>query len=358
MIPFETVVIAFLLSFITVVIATPFVRRLALQFDIVDHPEKRKVHNTPVATLGGVAILLGAAIGFFYLSPFIYISTGIVSGLFLIVLLGVIDDLYDLSARTKMAGQIVAALCAVASGVIIPFIHFPFYGNIEFGIFSIIMTILWIVGITNAVNFIDGLDGLAAGVTAIALLMILLMSIVHQLYTVLPFVIILLGSILGFLPYNFHPANIFMGDTGSMFLGYTISILAIDGFLKSVTLFSLIVPIMILGVPLLDTFFAILRRLLNREKISKPDKRHLHHRLLEIGFTHRSAVFLIYLVSFLFGIIAIIFSTSSFKSALVILFFLIAAVYMTAEAIGLFGEQRQPLLYALKKIRKKPQNSS
>lgn len=224
--------------------------------------------------------------------------------------IGIVDDKYQLAARYKFIVQLVAAIIVVLSGLEITYINFPFGHVIEFGYFSIPITILWIVGITNAINLIDGLDGLAGGVSIIALITIggLAISLGDPFVALISF--LLIGSTLGFLVFNFYPAKIFMGDTGAMFLGYMIGVLSILGF-KNATLFSLIVPIAILGVPILDTLLAIVRRVVHKKPLYSPDKMHLHHCLLNLGFGHRQTVILIYCIGALFSVVAIIFNQST-----------------------------------------------
>ena len=284
-----TLVLCFLLS----VSITPLVKKLAIAIGAIDKPDPRKVHQKIMPRLGGLAIYISFIIGFLALGLMNRETLPIIIGCTIIIITGILDDKFTLSAKVKLLGQIVAAIVVVMNGVVIEFINLPFGGMLEFGIFSIPITILWIVGITNAVNLIDGLDGLAAGVSSIALITISGMAFLKGDLFTFSLGIILLGSTLGFLVHNFYPAKIFMGDTGALFLGYMISILSLLGF-KNVTMLSLIVPIIILGVPISDTFFAIIRRFLNRSPISAPDKSHLHHCLLRSGFSHRQTVLLIY----------------------------------------------------------------
>jgi UDP-GlcNAc:undecaprenyl-phosphate GlcNAc-1-phosphate transferase len=268
----------------------------------------------------------------------------IVTGAFVIIITGVLDDMMELSAKLKLLGQIIAALIVVVAGdVQMEFIKLPFGGVLEFGYFSIPLTILWIVGITNAINLIDGLDGLAAGVSSIALLTIGGMALTMQNGFVVVMAAILLFSTLGFLVYNFHPAKIFMGDTGALFLGFMISVLALHGF-KNITVISLIIPIIILGVPISDTFFAIIRRKRNKQSFSTPDKSHLHHCLLRLGYSHRQTVVIIYAIASLFGIAALIFSQATVWGSILLIAILIVALEIFVESIGLVGKNYQPLL--------------
>ena len=236
----------------------------------------------------------------------------ILIGSMVIIVIGLLDDKYELAPRVKLAGQLLAALIVIYYGNLqVEYVRLPFSGELlQMGMFSIPITFLWIIGVTNAINLIDGLDGLSAGVSGISLLAMAGMAYLTKDFYVMSLSILLFGAIIGFLPYNFHPAKIFMGDTGSLFLGYMISVLSLLGF-KNITFISFIVPILILGVPISDTLFAIIRRIVKRRPISVPDKSHLHHCLLNFGFTHRQTVILIYSMSALFAMFAFIFSMTT-----------------------------------------------
>jgi len=285
---------------------TPWISRLAFRIGAVDKPNKRKVHATVMPRLGGLAVFAGfmAIAVIFY--GFDTRVLGIMAGGSLILLLGMLDDKYDLPARYKLLGQIAAALIVVLTGTVIRFVDNPFDGYIGLGAFSIPLTILWIVGITNALNLIDGLDGLASGISLIALVTFTVMAYRTEQFTVAMLALILSGAVLGFLKHNFHPASIFLGDSGAMFLGFMISSLAVMGLLKSVTAVTFIAPIVVLAVPIFDTTFAILRRFLNGKPIMHADKGHLHHRLLSYGLNHKQAVLVIYGISIILSIGAMI----------------------------------------------------
>jgi UDP-GlcNAc:undecaprenyl-phosphate GlcNAc-1-phosphate transferase len=209
---------------------------------------------------------------------------------------------------------------------------------------------LWIVGVTNAINLIDGLDGLAAGVSTIALFSIAGMAMVMGNAYVMVIALILAAGSLGFLVFNFHPAKIFMGDSGALFLGYMISVLSLLGF-KNVTFISLIIPIIILGVPISDTFFAIVRRLVNKQPLSAPDKSHLHHCLMRSGFSHRQTVLLIYALAAVFGLAAFIFSQSTVWGSVIVVIALLITIEVIVEKIGLIREDYKPLLKFMKGLR-------
>lgn len=338
--------IALLICFIVAISLTPLVKKLAIRIGAVDQPNQRKIHAKIMPRLGGLAIFASFMIGFIIFNPDSPYFWPIFVGAVLITGTGIFDDLYELSAKVKFFVQFLAATIVVLGGAQVTFINLPFGETLHFGYFSIPITILWIVGVTNAINLIDGLDGLAAGVSSIALITIsgLAISLGDVFVAFVGFM--LLGSTLGFLLYNFHPAKIFMGDTGALFLGYMIGVLSILGF-KNATLFSLIVPITILGVPLLDTFFAIVRRVVHKKPLYAPDKLHLHHCLLKLGFGHRQTVILIYCMSALFSLAAIIFTKSTMWGSTITLFALIILIEIVVEITGLISENYRPLLNLL-----------
>jgi len=278
------------------------------------------------------------------LRPENQVSTAILIGSLIIVLTGILDDIMELGAKYKFAGQLAAACTVVFFGNLeVSFINLPFGGQLQFGLLSIPFTIVWIVGITNAINLIDGLDGLAAGVSSIALITISGMAIIQGNIYVVAVGLIVLASTLGFLIYNFHPAKIFMGDTGALFLGFIISVLSLLGF-KNVTFISFIIPVIILGVPISDTFFAIVRRIVHKKPLSAPDKYHLHHCLLRMGYSHRQTVLLIYAMAAFFGLVAVIYSQARIGGALLLIAFVIILIELIAEKIGLVGRNYRPLL--------------
>ncbi|WP_147534128.1 glycosyltransferase family 4 protein [Bacillus marasmi] len=333
------------------ILFTPVVRKLAFKIGATDRPSQRKVHQRVMPRLGGLAIYISFIIGILLFKPIGHYSIYILMGSVFIVITGFLDDVLELSARYKLIGQLLAAFTVViVGGIQVNVINLPFGGQFELGVLSIPLTILWIVGITNAINLIDGLDGLAAGVCCIALVTISWMAFTMGDLYVLMIGLIVLGSTLGFLLYNFHPAKIFMGDTGALFLGYMISVLSLLGF-KNVTFISFIIPVIILGVPISDTFFAIIRRVVNKKPLSAPDKSHLHHCLLKAGFTHRQTVLLIYAMAALFGIVGIIFSKVNLWGGYALILFLVLMIELFAEFIGLAGKNYRPILKLFESIR-------
>ncbi|MFJ8457737.1 glycosyltransferase family 4 protein [Lysinibacillus xylanilyticus] len=346
--------VSLIAAFIASILLTPLVKRLAFRIGAVDAPNYRKVHARIMPRLGGLAIFLAFLIGIAILYPFLinvlpyytseYSLLAIILGACIIVATGVIDDMREISAKAKMLGQLAAALIVIfVGGIQIDEVNLPFVGELDFGLLSIPLTILWIIGITNAINLIDGLDGLAAGVSTIALMTLAVMAFNMGNMFVLAIAAILAAASIGFLFYNFHPAKIFMGDTGALFLGFMISVLALLGF-KNVTFVSLIIPIIILGVPISDTFFAIVRRVRMKKKWSDPDKSHLHHRLLDMGFTHRQTVLLIYGIAMMFGLAAVIFSMAKVWGAILLVAVILTAIEIFVEIIGLAGKNYKPLL--------------
>ena len=294
--------------FMFVALFMPIVKLIAKHIGAMDIPNARKVHTKAIPRLGGLGIYLGFLLGYMIFGHESIQMNSIFIGSFIIVLVGIIDDINPIKARYKLIGQFIAAsVVPVFGGILLKDISaFGLY--INFGYFSYIITILFMVGIINCINLIDGLDGLASGLASIYFIMIGIVAIIFNnssgLDTILTF--IMLGATLGFLVHNFHPATIFMGDCGSMFLGYIISVISLLGY-KNVTFTSLIVPIFLLAIPIMDTLFAIVRRLLKHESIMKPDKSHLHHQLLKLNFSVRKTVLIIYFVDFLFAIASIIY---------------------------------------------------
>ncbi|MGM9966323.1 MAG: glycosyltransferase family 4 protein [Rummeliibacillus sp.] len=341
--------LALVVAFVASILLTPLVKRLAFRIGAVDKPNYRKVHDHVMPRLGGLAIFLAFLIGIVVAQPMDKSMIAILIGGFVIIVTGVLDDMLEISPKAKLIGQTVAAAIVIFfGGVQIDFINLPFDGKLDFGYLSIPLTLIWIIGITNAINLIDGLDGLAAGVSTIALITLAAMAFIMGNVFVLVMALILAASTCGFLFYNFHPAKIFMGDTGALFLGFMISVLALLGF-KNITFVSLVVPIIMLGVPISDTFFAIVRRLLNKQPPFSPDKSHLHHRLMSIGFTHRQTVLLIYGIAAMFGLAAITFSMAKVWGAILLITVILVVIELFVEVIGLAGQNYRPLLNLVRK---------
>jgi UDP-GlcNAc:undecaprenyl-phosphate GlcNAc-1-phosphate transferase len=310
-----TFLLTFLIALFVTILFTPMVRSFAPGLGAMDKPSDRKVHTASVPRLGGVAIFIGfmtaVVIGLLvaygrgaHINPKPII--GVLLGGGLVFLTGLIDDLRGLRPLTKLSWQVIGSMVAVYFGVSITYISNPFNGLLLIGLAAVPLTVFWIVGMTNAVNLIDGLDGLAAGVTAISAGTLFFVALrTHQIGAAL-LMAALAGAALGFLRYNFNPASIFLGDSGSYFLGFVLAASSIVGVFKTTLVVALIIPILILGVPIFDTTFAILRRLKERKSLLAADNRHIHHLLLRAGFTQREAVLSIYVACFLLSITALI----------------------------------------------------
>lgn len=333
-----------ILCFVCSILITPMIKKLAFRLGATDRPNNRKVHDKIMPRMGGLVIYISFMLGILIMNPDSQYHLAIILGSIIIVATGILDDIFELSAKVKLFNQIAAALVVVLwGGVQVNFINLPFGGVLEFGMFSVPITILWIVGVTNAINLIDGLDGLAAGVSSIALISISGMAIVMGDVYVMTIGFILLASTIGFLFYNFYPAKIFMGDTGALFLGYMIAVLSLLGF-KNVAFISFIIPVIILGVPMTDTIFAIVRRVVKKAPLSAPDKSHLHHCFLDLGYTHKQTVLLIYAISAMFGLTAFIFSLTTMWGSLLILTIILLAIELIVESVGLVDKNYRPLL--------------
>lgn len=322
-------------AFVIACLSMPLVILLARKIGAVDKPDARKVHNSTMPRLGGLAIFTAFIIPALFLVQVSTAYMGIIVGGTIVFLVGVLDDIYQLSPRVKLAGQCIAAATAMHFGILVHFLTNPFDGMMGLGYLSLPITFLWIVGITNAVNLIDGLDGLAAGVSGIAALTMGIVAYLQGQQMVFMLALLLLAAIAGFLPFNFYPARTFMGDGGSNFLGFVLACLAIMGLAKSAAVISLFIPIVILGIPIFDTFFAIIRRIYNKAPIFMPDKAHLHHRLMAMGFSHLSSVLIIYAISGFFGTSAVILSMINNPRASLVLALLLLAVVVGAEKIGI-----------------------
>ena len=334
---------AFAIALIVSLLVMPAVILLAERTGAMDAPNARKVHKKPIPRIGGLGIYAGFMAAIIFILPKFGLDAemfketlGLIVSGSLIVALGLFDDYKNLPANVKLLGQICAAgVLVVFFGVRIDFMTDPYGGYFYLDNFAIPVTMFWLVGLTNTVNLIDGLDGLAAGVAAIASFTILLIALEQNFILVAVLTAALAGAAVGFLKYNFNPAKIFMGDTGSMFLGFMLAGISVTGAVKSVAAIALIVPIFALGLPILDTAFAIVRRVRGGVPIFKPDKGHLHHRLLNAGFTQRQAVLLMYVVSALFGLSAIALTAVSRQIAVLILLFVVAVIIYGVKKLGI-----------------------
>ena len=300
-------------------------RRMPVKFILSRYPR-----------MGGLAIYAGFVLAVLASIHINHEIMGLLLGGTVILIVGIIDDLMQLPAKVKLLGQIIAACVLILFDIRIDWITNPFGEMIYVNYFSIPLTILWVVSLTNTVNLIDGLDGLAAGVSTIASLTILMVAVQQNFWVVAILTAALAGSALGFLQHNFNPAKIFMGDTGSMFLGYMLAAISVIGTVKSAATIALVVPIVALGLPIMDTAFAIIRRYMSGRPIFKPDKGHLHHRLLDMGMTQKQAVLLMYVISGCLGLSAIALTEVNKGYGVLIILALVVAAFLGARKIGVF----------------------
>ena len=332
----EGIIIVIVLA-VFVGVFMPVIKKIAVYVGALDIPDKRKVHKNPIPRLGGLGIYAGFLLGYMLFGHQSIQMNSVLIGGVIIIITGMIDDIKPIPAKYKFLGQAAAAaIIPLYGGIVLKDVSF-FGIYIDFGILSYPITIFFILGVINCMNLIDGLDGLAGGIGSIYFLTIGIISLVlHNtsgLDSVLTF--IMLGSTLGFLFHNFNPASIFMGDSGSMFLGYMIAVIALLGY-KNVTFTSVIVPIFLLAIPILDTFFAILRRFINHKPISMPDKNHLHHQFLKKNFSHKKTVLIIYLIDILFALASIVYVLGNNKIGMIvygILFIVVLAIILRTDII-------------------------
>ncbi len=304
-------VFAGLIAFTT----TPMTRMIAYKIGAIDVPrDNRRMHKIPIPRLGGLSIFLGFTLTTLVFCDFTPSLIAMWLGGVIIVVVGVLDDVFRLHSLIKLGAQIVVAFIAVSQGLTITFINF-FGTYINFGVFSIPITILWIVGLTNAINLIDGLDGLSCGVSAICSTSLLIIMLLNNDYKSAMLTAIMVGSCLGFLPFNCNPAKIFMGDTGAMFLGYVMSLLSIHGLFKFHTAMSFLIPLSIFGLPLFDTTLAFFRRILHGKSPFTADRGHIHHKLIDMGFNQKQSVHILYALCGILGVSAVMFSSEKYIDA-------------------------------------------
>jgi UDP-GlcNAc:undecaprenyl-phosphate GlcNAc-1-phosphate transferase len=340
---------AFAAAAIIAFVLTPLVRRVALYVDAVDHPDHRRVNVTPLPRGGGVAVAMAfiivalaisvASAEFKWLTiPFAVDTENLVALLLgggLATAFGVLDDYFDLRARWQFVGQLGLALLAIGLGIVVEFIANPLGpGVIRFNEpFAVGFTVLWIAGMINSINFIDGLDGLSSGVALIAAVTLGTISLTSQVSQ--PFIGVLCfalaGALLGFLRWNFHPATVFVGTSGVMFIGYTLAVLAILGTAK------VAVALLVLGVPIIDAFWIIVRRVAQRRSPFSPDRGHLHHRLLDVGLSHRQTVLLIYGIGVILGAMSLLLAGPSQVIAFVAVFVTIGMSLFVLARLDLGG---------------------
>ncbi len=340
-------VISFLISFLI----TPWVRKKAFRWGAIDVPNARKVHSETMPRMGGLGIYLALAAGILIALPLSREIIGLLLGMTLILAIGLWDDLKGMNAYVKFAGQIAAALVMIPFGIQVLSFTNPFTNSwMEISPWiGVPITVFWLVAVTNAVNLIDGLDGLASGVALIAALTMAAVAYTQFAKGTLNFQIqdvllplILAVSIAGFLPHNYHPAKIFLGDTGSLLLGFTLASVSIMSTTKGAAATSVILPLIILALPLLDTFFAIVRRVNTHKPIFQPDKGHLHHRLLALGFSHLHAVWFIYIISLSMGILAVVLNLMVSRKVMMLTLLLIALLIIWgSHRLGILGKTEE-----------------
>jgi UDP-GlcNAc:undecaprenyl-phosphate GlcNAc-1-phosphate transferase len=315
--------------FLFVLMIIPFIKKVAEHIGAIDIPNERKVHTHPIPRLGGLGMYMGFLLGYILFGAMSVKMNAVLIGSFIIIITGIVDDIKPVPAKIKFLFQILAAMVVTFYGNILlkDLSAFGFY--IDFGIFSYPITILFIVGIINCMNLIDGLDGLAAGLSAIYFMTIgiVIVYFTHTFGLDAMLTFIMLGATLGFLCHNFNPAKIFMGDSGSMFLGYIIAVIALLGF-KNVTMTTLLTPIALLAIPIMDTAFAIIRRIVNKKPIDAPDKEHLHHQLLKNTHSTKITVLIMYAINILFATVSVFYTLGDKKISIclygvLLLFFII-----------------------------------
>ena len=357
------IAIAFLLAFITAFVITPYTIRLAKKTGAVDIPADRRVNKKPMPRLGGLAVIAGFLISAIYLIISMYIEKkidftqdvlipkliGFFVGLIILTITCFVDDVKGIKPIVKLAGQILAAIAVVKSGLLIDNFTIPFKENnlVLNEVFSYILTIGWIVGITNAINLIDGLDGLSSGITLIACISLLIIfSLNESPLIAIVLITALAGAIVGFLPYNFNPAKTFIGDVGANFMGYAIAVISILGVAKTYTLIVIIAPIIVLALPIFDTLWAIVRRIVKTKSLKgvfKADNGHLHHKLMARGYTQRQSVFILYGVTATLGMVAIILLDSGIWKAVSFALLVIAIVAIGyKDILHLREEENEP----------------
>lgn len=339
-------------TFCFVAIIIPFIKKLAIQIGAVDMPRTRHIHSKPMPKMGGIGIFLGFLLGYMLFSePSVQMNSILIGG-FIIILVGLIDDMTELKPLVKFIGQLASACVIVFYGQFLLNDVSAFGINLHFGILAYPITIFFILGCINCINLIDGLDGLSSGISSIYFLTVGIIAVMQGKFG-LDFVLsfVMLGSTLGFLVHNFHPASIFVGDSGSMFMGFIISVIALLGF-KNVTLTSLIIPLLLIAIPILDTLFAIIRRLLKGESPSTADKFHIHHQLLNRNFSQTATVLIIYFIDLLFAFASILYVLHDRKLGYIIygILMVIVLVFILKTNV-VFDKDNNIIIDKIKKIK-------
>lgn len=350
MYPWLKILLAAVISFAVAYIMTPPVKAFAEKVGAIDVPkDDRRVHDHPIPRMGGLAIFVGFMVAMLMLVEMNKPVIGMLLGVVIIAVMGAVDDVVALNAWVKLVFQVVAAVVAIRCGVVVDAVSNPNIlsdiSTIPIGFLSVPLTLIWIVGCTNAVNLIDGLDGLAVGVSAISSFTMLVVAMFVAEPTVAIILAALTGACMGFMPYNMNPAKIFMGDVGSQMLGFVLATASIMGLFKFHAIITFFVPLLALGVPLFDTGFAFIRRIIHKQSPFHADKKHLHHRLLALGLSQKQAVAVLYGVSAVLGIFAVLLAG---KNTYVRIACLVLAL-LVAFAVWFFVIRKNPRLHAEKK---------
>jgi UDP-GlcNAc:undecaprenyl-phosphate GlcNAc-1-phosphate transferase len=355
-------IIPFAIALIVSFFSSPIAKKIAVRAGAIDVPKDgRRMHQKPVALMGGLAIITGFLVSVLYI-VIVYETeeftswiqgispmkmAGFFTGMIIVILLGIYDDIHPLTSKIKFPIQLIAAVIVVLTGTRIQYITVSIstikYVSIGETI-SIILSILWIAGITNAINLIDGLDGLAAGVSGIATLSLFVVSVMmpDNSFVFAVLYVALAGAIMGFLPYNFNPAKIFIGSTGAYFLGFILAVISIEGATKAYTALTMVVSVIALGFPIFDTIFAIFRSVLKRKPIGQADREHIHHRLIDMGISQKYSVTILYVVSGALGLVSILLANKGLLPAIILV--VIISVFVIGGArylAGIIGDKQE-----------------
>lgn len=334
---FRTVA-GFLMAGILSFLLSPVAKFVAYKIGAIDVPkDERRMHKKPIPRLGGLAVFMAFLATVLVLVPVDMELRGILLGSVIIVVLGMIDDARPLPAILKFVIQILAAIVVVLHGTRIDVVSnlnlFSASSYLNLGFWSAPLTVLWIVAVTNAVNLIDGIDGLSVGVCTISSIALLIIAAIVSEFNVMVITAAVAGACIGFLPYNINPAKMFVGDTGATFLGFVLSALSIQGMFKTYAILSLAIPFLILGLPIFDTAFAVCRRLLKGKNPMSPDRGHVHHRLIDMGFSQKQTVLILYIVSAILGAAAVLLASQGAARALL---FVVAVVVVAVVVINIY----------------------
>jgi UDP-GlcNAc:undecaprenyl-phosphate GlcNAc-1-phosphate transferase len=345
--------LVFALALVGTLLATPLSIGVARRFDIIDYPNERRINTQPTPRLGGTALFFGIllSLGVFFLlahiSNDLFTVRGITRGvnyfgvalsLSIIFFVGLLDDLFELSASLKFTGQIVAAIIATASGVLLERLVNPIgVETIHLGLFAYPITVFYLVAFANIINLIDGLDGLAAGIVTISAGALFILALGKGGYDAALMSVALIGACLGFLWFNFHPARVFMGDSGALMLGFALGIISLFGVVRTPALMSLLIPVVVAGIPVIDTFTSIVRRLRAKTSIAKADDQHIHHRFINLGFSQRTAVLIMYGLSILLALCAVLIANYTGPLRILVFAVLCVGVVLFVWRLGLLG---------------------